>query len=179
MKLLSAFFLHCLFVYRCWRNKTIATDKQRLLLQSEVRVLFFWMLVTKWKWQCMCCNEGCIIRFVWFLVVLLDIMSLQQNVLAGVLHLKWLLCDGFGDQCSFHRCHVVTAVQSSLNTVRGKHKNHRPSSVHMTFSFKTVTQEKQCLYLTWKISTDTNDPSAVFPFQNIHDIFTLDLFLAG
>lgn len=134
------------FVLNCW---TVTTDGQRHYSYNQGMFSF---LLTKWKWQCMCCNEACVIGLVWFSVVgFLDIKSLQQNVLAGGLHLKWLLHDVFGDQCSFHRCHVVTALQSSLKKVIGKHKTHRPSSVHMTFSFRTVTQEKQCSYLTWKL----------------------------
>ena len=73
---------------------------------------------------------------VWFSVVLLDTLSLQQKLFTDVLHLKWLMFDGFRDWCSFHRCRIVTAFQSSSSKVIGKHKNHRPSSVHMTFSLR-------------------------------------------
>lgn len=88
------------------------------------------------NWQWRCCNEGYIIMLVCFSFVLLDTLSLQQKLSADVLHLKWLLYDGFGDQCSFHRCHLVTAFQSPLRKVIRKHKSHRPSSVHMTFSLR-------------------------------------------
>lgn len=105
------------------------------------------MPVMKVNWQCRCCNEVYIMKLVWFSVVLLDTISLQPKLSADVLHLKWLLYDGFDDQCSFHSCHMVTAFQSSLSKVLGKHKNHRPSSVHMTFSLRQ--QHKKNTAHTW------------------------------
>lgn len=114
---------------RYWRN-TANTSRWRhehAGVESKIRSLFL---------QCSCCNEDYIMKLVWFSVVLLDTLSLQQKLSADVLHLKWLLYDDFCGQCTFQRCHMVTASQSLLSRVIRKHKNHRPSSVCMTFPLR-------------------------------------------